>query len=78
MAEDMEVMEGDSSPSRLGRRDPPAEVRAATGPELLEGVAVLKEACAVLAETEAVGGPDTKIDRKGGSNELVGACAVSP
>ena len=74
----MEVIDGCISPSRLGRRDPPAEVKAARGPELLEGFAVLKDAWAVLAETDAVGGPDTKIDLRGGSNELVGDCGVSP
>ncbi len=56
----------------FARRLPPAFVRAAREPELLEDTAALKEARAVLADTEAVGGPDTKIERWGGSNEVVG------
>jgi hypothetical protein len=56
----------------LARRLLLAFVNAAKEPELLEGIAALREASAVLADTEAVGGPDTNIDRKGGSNEAGG------
>ncbi len=56
----------------FARRLPPAFVRAAREPELLEDTAALREARAVFADTEAVGGPDTKIERNGGSNEVVG------
>lgn len=39
---------------------------ACSGNELPEAEAVLSEACAVLAETEEVGGPETNIERGGG------------
>ena len=59
-----------ASPGRpLLRRLPPALVRAANGPALPDDAAALREAKAVFADMEAVGGPDTNIDRKGGSNE---------
>jgi hypothetical protein len=58
---------------KLIRRLPPAFVSAAREPELLEDTAALRDARAVFAETEAVGGPDTKIERNGGSNEAVGS-----
>lgn len=38
---------------------------AARGLELPDGPAELREACAVFADTEAVGGPEEKIDRDG-------------
>lgn len=66
--------EGEKSLCRiLLPRPPPALVRAASEPELLEDTAALREASAVFAETEAVGGPDTKMDRNGGSNVAVGS-----
>lgn len=71
-AETIGDIDGVRSPGRLGRRVAPALVRAATGPELLDGIAVLKEACAVFADTDEVGGPDTKMDLNGGSKELGG------
>lgn len=43
---------------------------ADNGCELLEPALLLIEACAVFAETEAVGGPDTKIDLGGGLTGL--------
>ena len=39
--------------------------KAASGLELLEGPAELNDACAVLADTEAVGGPEENIDLEG-------------
>jgi hypothetical protein len=39
--------------------------RAASGLELHEGPAELNDACAVLAESEAVGGPEEKMDLEG-------------
>jgi hypothetical protein len=39
--------------------------RAASGLELHEGPAELSDACAVLAESEAVGGPEEKMDLEG-------------
>lgn len=39
--------------------------KAASGLELPEGPAELKDACAVLADTEAVGGPEENIDLEG-------------
>lgn len=39
---------------------------ACSGSELPEAEAVLSEACAVFAETEDVGGPDTNMERGGG------------
>ena len=41
-------------------------VKAESGRELPEAEVVLSEAWAVLAETDDVGGPDTKIERGGG------------
>lgn len=41
-------------------------VSACSGKELPEAEAVLREACAVFAETDEVGGPETKIERGGG------------
>lgn len=38
---------------------------AASGLELLEGPAELNDACAVFADSEAVGGPEEKIDLEG-------------
>ncbi len=38
---------------------------AASGLELLDGPAELRDACAVFADTEAVGGPEEKIDLEG-------------
>jgi hypothetical protein len=38
---------------------------AASGLELFDGPAELKDACAVFADTEAVGGPEEKIDLEG-------------
>jgi hypothetical protein len=44
--------------------------RAASGLELLEGPAELKDAWAVFADTEAVGGPEEKIDLEGVVNNV--------
>ena len=44
--------------------------KAAKGLELLDGIAELKDAWAVLADTDAVGGPDEKIDLGGGSKNM--------
>jgi len=43
---------------------------AAKGLELLEDIAELKDAWAVLADTDAVGGPEEKIDMAGGSKNV--------
>jgi hypothetical protein len=43
---------------------------AASGLELLEGIAELKDAWAVFADTDAVGGPEEKIDLGGGSKNV--------
>lgn len=40
-------------------------VKAARGRDVLEGPAELNEASAVLAETEAVGGPEENMDLEG-------------
>lgn len=50
---------------------------AASGLELLEGPAELNDACAVLAESEAVGGPEEKMDL-GGVLNSEDCGAVSP
>jgi len=71
-------MEGGISPRRIFiRLLPPAFVKAATGFVLLDAIALLSDAWAVFADTDAVGGPETKIERRGGSNE-VGEVAISP
>jgi hypothetical protein len=73
--------DGGRSPARiLPRRLPPAFVNAANDPEVPEDTAALREASAVFAEIEAVGGPDTKIDRNGGSNaaEALGSAQPEP
>ena len=44
--------------------------RAASGLELLDGIAELRDAWAVFADTDAVGGPDVKIERGGGSKKV--------
>jgi hypothetical protein len=44
--------------------------KAARGLELLDGIAELKEAWAVFADTDAVGGPEEKIDLGGGSKNV--------
>jgi hypothetical protein len=55
----------------LRRLMPPLEAdSAAKGLELLEGVAELKDAWAVFADTDAVGGPEEKIDMGGGSKNV--------
>ncbi len=60
------------------RLEPPFVAdKAASGLELLEGPAELNDACAVLAETEAVGGPEEKIDLEGVLNND-GCGVVSP
>lgn len=43
---------------------------AAKGLELLEGIAELKDAWAVFADTDAVGRPEEKIDMGGGSKNV--------
>lgn len=45
-----------------------ALARPANGPVLADVVAALKDAWAVLALTEAVGGLDKRIERRGDSN----------
>jgi hypothetical protein len=52
----------------VGRLTPPALVNAAREPDLLDETAALNDANAVLADIDAVGGPDAKIDLMGGSN----------
>ena len=49
-------------------RRAPALVRAAKELELLLAGAALREARAVLADTEEVGGLETRMDRRGDSN----------
>lgn len=67
-----DVIGGGSLPLAVFRRLilPLEADRAASGLELLEGVAELKDACAVFADTEAVGGPEEKIDIGGGSKKV--------
>lgn len=48
-------------------RRAPAFARAAKVLELLEAGAALREAWAVFADTDEVGGPDTRIDLSGDS-----------
>ena len=55
----------------LRRLEVPLEAdRAAKGLELLEGIAELRDAWAVFADTEAVGGPEEKMDLGGGSKKV--------
>lgn len=44
--------------------------KAAKGLELLDGIAELRDAWAVFADTDAVGGPEEKIERGGGSKKV--------
>ena len=44
--------------------------KEAKGLELLDGIAELRDAWAVFADTDAVGGPEEKIDRGGGSKKV--------
>ena len=46
-------------------------VNAERGKELPEADAVLREACAVFAETDDVGGPEAKMERGGGLTWLM-------
>jgi hypothetical protein len=61
------VSEGGTSLDRGTCRRPPLALFRAAARGLADGKIALREACAVFGETEAVAGPEEKIERDGGS-----------
>jgi len=61
------VSDGCTSLGRGTCRRPPLALFRAAARGLADGNIALRDACAVSGETEAVAGPEEKIEREGGS-----------